>query len=188
MLGSLSLATTASATPGVPSNGRVSFGEFFSETNQNSVLLGLTDDARYATYHSNATNITDEDTTLSFDVYRYDRLMGITLLMSVGTNGKAGNVESFGQVSSRMISADGRYVLFSSSASNLIAGDTNNNFDAFIRDTNGFGSTQRVTLGPGGAQIPEGGGAAGMSSDATKILFLTTANLVPGDTNGIWDA
>jgi hypothetical protein len=182
---------TAVAAPGLPSNGRISFGSFFSETNGRADILGMTDDARFVTYVSAATNITNEDTNPRLDCYRYDRFFGVTLLMSVGTGGQAGNGQAVRYASNgRMITPDGRYALFTSYASDLIPSNADNNgkADVFVRDTNGVGSTQRVSLTTGDKQITTGDSfALGMSIDALKILFTTNAPLVGADTNGVLD-
>jgi hypothetical protein len=60
--------------------------------------------------------------------------VGTTSLVSVSSTGTPGNAASYGPNGS-MMSADGRYVAFSSVASNLVPGDTNGTVDVFVRDT-----------------------------------------------------
>ena len=85
------------------------------------------------------------------------------------------------------ISADGRYIAFSSNASNLVAGDTNGYGDVFVRDT-ATGTTTRVSLGSAGTEANRGGGVGAISADGRYITFYSFAtNLVPGDTNGSID-
>lgn len=87
------------------------------------------------------------------------------------------------------ISANGRYVVFRSSATNLVSGDTNGRNDVFRHDP-ATGATTRVSVSSGGAQ---GGGDSGdpsISSDGRYVVFLSSAsssNLVSGDTNGVQD-
>lgn len=64
------------------------------------------------------------------DVYRYNRATGVTKLASVGLAGAAANSNSFGA----SVSPDGQHVGFTSSATNLVAGDTNNQQDSFVRN------------------------------------------------------
>jgi Tol biopolymer transport system component len=89
--------------------------------------------------------------------------------------------------SSHAISADGRYVVFSSLASDLVPDDTNYSYDVFLRDRV-TGTTTRVSLGPGGV---EGNGfsyPATISADGRHVAFTSNAtNLVAGDTNGRYD-
>ena len=98
-------------------------------------------------------------------------------VVSVSTAGAAANGDS----STPSVSADGRYVAFSSDATNLVAGDTNNARDVFVRDTL-QGTTVRVT-GVGG----QGNGVSispVLSDDGRYLAFTSLAdNLVPGDTN-----
>ncbi len=82
--------------------------------------------------------------------------------------------------SSQSISGDGRYTLFSSPAANLVAGDTNDLVDAFVRDRVA-GTTERVSVAPDGSQFEStnswAGGARGhdMSDDGRFVLFESGA-------------
>jgi hypothetical protein len=112
-----------------------------------------------------------------------------TSLESVSTSGEQANLYSY----AIGISAHGRYVVFSSDATNLVAGDTNEQSDAFVRDRV-TGETTRVSVSSSGAQAkrspdPFGGShAEGVSANGRFVLFRSdAANLVPGDTNGVGD-
>jgi len=184
----LSMPNPAAAAPGVQTNGRVSFGAWYSETNGTSMPLGMSDDGRFILYASYANNLTDEDPGTQGDVFRYDMVLGITLLVSLSaTTGFAGE-GTIGETihQDRMVSPDGRYLMFSSTAPDLVTGDTNEAADVFVRDMNGLGLTKRVSLN-NGAQIAGDCYALGMSNDALKILFTTEASLTASDTNGSWD-
>ena len=92
------------------------------------------------------------------------------------------------------ISADGRYVAFTSHASNLVSGDTNGFNDIFVRDTcvgTAAGctpSTVRVSVGTNGEQATESSFSVAISADGRYVAFASDAtNLVPGDTNGFAD-
>lgn len=183
-----SIASPASATPGVPSNGRVSWAEFYGETNDQSFTVGISADGRYVSYYSFATNIVAEDGSNRTSLYRYDRLFGITLLLSVARDGTAGSGDvGTPRHGGRLFSNDGRYALFNTQTPNMVLNDNNNQYDVFVRDTSGFGSTQRVSLTPSGQEIPQGAGACSMTADAQKIVFSTTASLVAADTNADGD-
>ena len=81
------------------------------------------------------------------------------------------------------ISADGRYVLFTSNADNLVANDTNGYDDAFVKDT-WSGQIQRVSLGSDGTQANGWSRAESISGDGRYVTFMSTAdNLVPNDDN-----
>ena len=81
------------------------------------------------------------------------------------------------------VSADGRYVVFSSYATDLVAHDTNNQRDVFVRDTR-TGRTRLVSVGVGGAQGNGESREGSISADGRYVAFNSFAtNLVPGDTN-----
>lgn len=111
----------------------------------------------------------------------YGNSPGKIVRVSVAANGD----EATGKSSRPSLSYDGRFVAFSSIASNLVAGDTNGWTDVFVRDTE-TGTTERVSLAHDGAE-PQGGasGSASISADGRFVAFFSFAtNLVPNDTNG----
>ncbi|RPI25866.1 MAG: hypothetical protein EHM61_13250 [Acidobacteria bacterium] len=82
--------------------------------------------------------------------------------------------------SSGSISADGRFVAFSSSSSNLVQGDTNGHADVFVEDTS-TGQIKRVSLGPNGAQANDDCFDVVISADGKFVAFESRAtNLVSG--------
>ena len=80
-------------------------------------------------FTSYASNLIAGDTNGQGDVFVRDRKNGTTRRVSLSLDGAQGNNQSF----QPFISADGRFVAFTSYASNLVAGDTNGVFDAFRR-------------------------------------------------------
>lgn len=83
------------------------------------------------------------------------------------------NGDSSGPIAS---AADGRYILFRSSASNLVAGDSNNVSDVFLLDTQ-TQAVERVNLGSNGEQADRYalGGGGGVSQDGRYVLFTSAA-------------
>ncbi|WP_223777519.1 hypothetical protein [Streptomyces sp. 135] len=82
------------------------------------------------------------------------------------------------------ISSDGRYVAFTSTAANLVPGDTNGSLDVFVRDRQAR-TTERVSVsGSGGQASGEASGTGlAISPDGRYVVFGSNAdNLVPGDT------
>jgi Tol biopolymer transport system component len=79
------------------------------------------------------------------------------------------------------LSADGRYVVFVSSASNLVPGDTNGAPDVFLRDLR-TGRTQRVSTDAAGGQSGLGGTAGAISASGRYVVFISTSpDLIPGE-------
>ncbi len=83
---------------------------------------------------------------------------------------------------------NGRFVIFWSNATNLVPGDTNGEYDVFLRDRR-LGTTIRVSVDSSGAQANGRSDPVGLSDDGRYVAFNSLAtNLVAGDTNGARDA
>ena len=110
---------------------------------------------------------------------------GDTTRVSVDSSG---NQAQNGDSLRNYISSDGRYVAFSSRATNLVASDTNNSYDVFVRDRQA-GTTERVSLAGCGMQATDASFYPTISADGRYVSFLSNAsNLVAGDTNGFQEA
>ncbi|MBI1815944.1 MAG: PD40 domain-containing protein [Deltaproteobacteria bacterium] len=163
---------------------RVSVDSAGAQGNSDSDTASISADGRYVAFNSGASNLVAGDTNGSLDVFVHDRVTGTTERVSVDSTGAQGNSSS----GSPSISADGRYVAFTSNASNLVAGDTNGFADAFVHDRV-TGATERVSVDSIGAQGNSGGYAASISADGHYVALVSDAsNLVAGDTNGFADA
>jgi Tol biopolymer transport system component len=155
-------------------------GEF---GNRDSFRPSISADGRLVSFDSNATNLASSNANQHGDVYVRDRAAGTTVRVSVSSSGEEGDNSSWGPC----LSADGRFVAFSSVATNLVAGDTNGEPDVFIRELSA-GITTRVSQTAQGA--PSTGRSYGPSLSATGryVAFESTADdLVPGDNNGFGD-
>jgi Tol biopolymer transport system component len=103
--------------------------------------------------------------------------------VSTSAAGVQGNHDSFGPV----FSPDGTRIAFYSEASNLVAGDTNNTSDIFVKDLV-TGTITRVSTNAAGAQGDGYSMNPSFSADGSKIAFGSVAsNLVPGDNNFVSD-
>ena len=92
-----------------------------------------------------------------------------------------------GPSSAPAISGNGRYVAFASSASNLVANDTNGVSDIFVRDRE-LGITRRVSISSAGVQANGSSGHPSISKDGRYVAFQSSAtDLIPGDSNGVAD-
>jgi Tol biopolymer transport system component len=111
------------------------------------------------------------------NVFVRDRAAGTTQLVSVGTGGSRAN----GSSSEPQLSADGRLVVFSSYASNLVAGDANGKEDVFLRDR-AAATTELVDLSSSGVQADNSAFRPSISADGRYVAFASIAsNLAPGD-------
>jgi hypothetical protein len=148
-----------------------------------SFAPSMSADGRYVAFDSQVTNLVVGDTNGFYDVFVRDRQLGITEIVSVSSSGAQGNHDS----EFATISADGRYVAFSSSASNLVAGGTNSNHHVYVRDRR-LGTTEIVSVSSSGAQGNHDSEFASISADGRYVAFASSAtNLVQGDTNGTSD-
>jgi Tol biopolymer transport system component len=162
---------------------RVSVGPGGQQANDGSSRPAISAHGRFVAFRSRASNLVAGDTNGTDDVFVRDRKAHVTRRVSVGPAGQQANSSSFQPA----ISAHGRFVAFDSFASNLVAGDTNNNYDVFVRDRRAQ-LTRRVSVGPGGQQANGRSFQPAISAHGRFVAFRSYAtNLVPGDTNGIPD-
>jgi Tol biopolymer transport system component len=133
--------------------------------------LSISADGRFVAY--SATGVVNDQA----NVFVRDRLTRATEKVSVDSRGVPGNRNSFGP----FMSPDGRFVVFSSYASNLVEDDTNDTSDVFMRDRL-LGTTERVSLNGDSGQIDGASYWGSISADGRAVAFLSTAaNVVPGD-------
>jgi Tol biopolymer transport system component len=139
-------------------------------------------DGRYVVFTSSASDLVAGDTNYRPDIFRKDLVTGEVVRVSTGSRTAQGQeAEADGPSREASISADGRYVVFTSSASDLVAGDTNGHTDIFRKDLV-TGETIRVSTGPGGVQANGECLYADISADGRYVLFESDAtNLDGGD-------
>lgn len=121
------------------------------------------------------------------NVFVFDLQSGSVALASQNAGNTAtGNSES----SSASISGDGRFVAFESLAGDLVAGDTTNGLDVFLRDMQ-TGATEALSLRPdgtGGGDFRTPSYDPAVSADGRFVTFASAVEgLVPGDANGFTD-
>ena len=156
----------------------------------NSRALGVSPDAgtNYVLFRSLASNLVSGDTLGHEDIFLFNRVTATTERVSVGTGGVQGNGPATSAAMSGNV-ADGnpRYIVFTSAASNLVAGDTNGKNDVFIRDRT-LTTTSLVSKGIGNAAATGDSFQPVVSDDGRYVAFTSSAtNLVPGDTNNASD-
>ncbi len=135
-------------------------------------------DGRFIAFYSDADNLAPNDTNGCRDVFVRDRIAGLNLLVSVNTNG---NSTGDGISSDPAISANGRYVAFTSGADDLAANDTNRMQDVFVRDMLA-GTTVLVSISTDGVYPGNGDSfSPAISADGRYVLFHGKAsNLAAG--------
>ncbi|MCW2635091.1 MAG: domain protein beta Propeller [Blastococcus sp.] len=146
----------------------------------------VSDDGRYVAFTSEASNLVPDDTNGGTDVFVRDRISGTTTRVSRPDSGSefATNRSTYAPV----ISGDGSSVAFVSDRFDLVAGDTNNQPDVFLRDLTGGGLLERVSIGDDEAQPNSASFGPSLSDDGRFVAFSSwAANLVADDTNGIAD-
>ena len=154
------------STAGVQGNGDAGCGE-------------ISADGRYVAFHTGASNLATDTNGSTGDVFVRDTVNNTTTLISKSTGGVQGN----GGSAFPDISADGTTVVYESTATNLVAADTNAAQDIFVYVI-ATGVTGRVSVQNNGSQVTgmsEMGRLSGDGSIATFISYAT--DVVPGKTS-----
>ena len=157
----------------------------------------LSADGRYVAFQSDSTNLVPGPASGFTDIYVRDTCLGApagcapsTTRVSVANDGSLPN----GNSRSPAISADGRYVAFDSSATNLFSGSTQMNgaADVFLRDTcigapaSCVPTTTLISLADDGSQANGDARAATIGAGGRFVIFGSLAtNLAPGFTNAL---
>src|SRR5262249_25487746 len=145
---------------------------------------------RLVVFSSDATDLVANDHNGVSDVFVRDPIAGTTERLHVDSAGGAAGGEAGGASalhSTQCISTDGRFVVFVSSAPNLVSSDNNGKVDVFLRDRR-HGTTQPVSVDSSGVQADDDSDAPAISADGRYVVFQSLAtNLVAGDTNGVSD-
>jgi Tol biopolymer transport system component len=170
-LAATGLATGAQTEP-------VSVSSSGEKGNDDSYGPAISANGRYVAFYSGATNLVPGDTNGESDVFVRDRELGTTQRISVSSAGRQGNGHSYEPA----ISANGRYVAFTSKASTLVPRDTNGAKDVFVRDRK-LHTTRRVSVSSAGRRGH--GDEPAISADGRFVAFASgSPHLVHRDTNG----
>ncbi len=151
--------------------------------NSMSTFASMSADGRWVGVQSNATNLVPSSTKMAVQLYAKDAVTGFVRLVSSAADGTPANNYS-GDMS---FSADGRFAVFSSDASNLVAGDTNGMLDIFMKDLLS-GAITRLSTSVSGAQANKGSMSPSMSADASTVTFTSQASNLTPDVNSTDDA
>ena len=151
-----------------------------------SLLDSISPDGRFVGFESTDPTLVRDDRNGFFsDAYVFDRKEHRPQLVSRNSDGVQGNDDSFGA----LVSADGRFVVFSSRANNLVHGDINQSVDVFRRDLE-KGTTERLATDDTNADRPFGFDvvAGEITPDAATVAILTRADLRPEQDVGFFAA
>ncbi|HEX7316213.1 MAG TPA: Calx-beta domain-containing protein [Pyrinomonadaceae bacterium] len=154
----------------------------------------MTPDGRHVAFVGLASDLAPNDANNNYDIFLRDMQTGTTKLVSARPDGASGNggadPRGIGDLS---VSPDGRFVLFTSTASNLVAGDNNatgsdEGADVFLRDTVA-GTTRLVSVNQAGTASGTGSsGLSNMTPDGRFVVFQSAADdLTSNDTNKVQD-
>lgn len=135
----------------------------------------ITPDGRYIAYRSHATNIVEEPGGPGLDVFVYDDETGQTEQVSITAKGEAQDKGAW----QPSISADGRYVTFTSASFNMVPTAGWDSFHVYVHDRE-TGDTERVSVSSDGVEGDGGGQSPAISGDGRYIAYMSYAfNLVP---------
>lgn len=162
---------------------RVSSGMGGQEGNSYAVVGAISGDGRCIAFISGSSNLVPDDTNNRDDLFVFDQWTGQTSRASVGPKGQIQD----GWFDSPSLSADCRYLAFSTTADILVAGDTNTKEDVLLLDRQ-TGNIQRVSVNANGQQCSEDCRRPALSGNGRYVVYDTACSaLVPDDTNGQLD-
>jgi Bacterial Ig domain/RTX calcium-binding nonapeptide repeat (4 copies) len=159
-----------------------------STTNSYSDRPSISSNGRYVSFDTGLA-LLPNDTNGKLDVYRKDMQTGDLVLVSASNSNTLGNEQSYAP----LMSQDGNVVMFYSTASNLIAGDTNNALDIYWKNLT-TGEVKRINTTETGSQLAEPSGHlanpsnfnldSAMSADGRFVVFNSPHSIVSGFGNG----
>ncbi len=162
---------------------RVSVDSVGNEGNDSSDRAVVSGDGCFVAFQSEASNLVGDDTNGRQDVFVHELATGQTTRVSVSSTGEQGG----GYSERPTMSYDGRYVVFGSSAGNLVPDDTNFKVDVFMHDRLS-GQTTRLSVDSDGNEANGNSYYPFISADGAYVAFCSVASdLVPDDTNGACD-
>jgi hypothetical protein len=156
-----------------------------SAGNAASMVPTISENGRFVSFASLASNLVSDISPGSMSqIFRRDIDSSVTELISVANGGGMGD-SSCDYVTD--MSADGRFVVFASSSTNLLASATNGQQQIFLRDTVS-GVTELISQSSAGVEGDGGSKNPRVSEDGNYVVFESYAsNLVSGDTNAMKD-
>ncbi|NOZ54153.1 MAG: PKD domain-containing protein [Gammaproteobacteria bacterium] len=146
-------------------------------------LPDVSGNGRFVVFESTAMSLVAGDNNQAVDVFLHDRVTHTTQRVSVGNLNEEANGGSYKPA----VSDNGRFVIFSSDADNLVANDSNGVRDIFVRDLQ-ENTTRRLSVSSAGVEANAGSGSPDISGNGVVAIFQSEAtNLVLDDTNTVRD-
>jgi len=161
---------------------RVSVASDGTEANSDSWYPSISDDGRYVVFSSYASNLAGPDANWEYDIFLHDCETGVTGRITNAYGG--GDADDWS--GEARISGNGRYVVFTSDASNLVPGDTNGKSDIFLYDRETV-TTACISTAPDGTPANNHSEGPRISADGSRVLFRSFAtNLTPEGKAGVF--
>ena len=154
-------------------NTRVSVAGDGTAANGASYGATLSNDGRFVSFYSTASNLVAGDTNRVADVFVHDRQDGSTTRVSVATDGTEGN----GASQNPAVSGDGRWVTFSTTATNLGPGAAGTKSRVLLHDRE-TGATTEVSVRPDGTSGTDDSTLPKISADGRYVSFISYDRLI----------
>ena len=158
---------------------RVNTSSSGNQANDLSRLEAVTPDGRYVLFQSYADNLVANDTNQVRDLFRKDTVSGEVVRVNTASDGTEANAET----STGFLSANGRFVVFESAATNLSPNDANGSDDVFVKDL-ASGKVAKLSADIVGRALDASSSVSGISDDGRFIAFRTAAPGVTFDDAG----
>lgn len=166
---------------------RISVGASGQEANGASSNPSISASGRHIAFVTTANNLISSETGSQSRVLVYDRATATLTRVSVNNSGTQVAGNSYRPV----LSWDGRYVAFSSMATDLVGGDTNMVLDVFVHDRDpdangsfeGNGTTERVSLDTGATQRSIASDYPSISADGRYVAYASGMEVYVFDRN-----
>jgi Tol biopolymer transport system component len=166
---------------------RISVGSSGAEGSGTSERSRISSNGRFVVFVSQASDLVADDGNKTWDVFVHDRDTAATECVSLDPSGATGNGASGTFYELPAISADGRFVAFTSDATNLIPGTSSSGTQVFVRDRE-TGLIEIASVDDAGIEGDGFSDSPSISGDGRFVAFESAStNLAAGDTNNVVD-
>jgi Tol biopolymer transport system component len=147
-----------------------------------SLDVTLSANGRRVAFTSAASNLVEADGHLGWDIFVRDMKKGVTMLVTRGQDGAAADADS----RQATISRSGKWLAFTSDATNLVGDDTNGFTDIFRMKLK-TRVLDRVSISSEGVEADGNSDQPALGKDARYVAFSTRAtNLFQAAADGVW--